>query len=817
MPGSTMSKKSQKMTFSIRTAVVSVFIFASVLIASMTIALQYYFNQSMAQTSTAQLYQSETDRVRHYIHQNDQTVANYSTLLANFTNLVEEQKISHDALQLFANVMQKNESYRSISLGFADGDLQQLVNLNKQQVNPPSLQTEDSDRWVFISVSKQNNQRLRQVFYFDQAFTLRAQHQEETDIDATKLAWYQNAEALKVKRSAAYIISPSEILGQTYSIKVPDTEIVLGIETTLSSLSDVLNKHSQNKQNYASNELYLYQGNGTLITSNQTHSELKDNNQLPLLPYPILTELTQKPVNFHKLNPISLNHKKYYIYLAPLNENHSDKQSNTDIKSRYLAILVPNNILFAESIKQLKMSLIIFVACLIFLLPIFWLLASSLIHPIKALIAETDKVKQGNYQQLQPITSRIGETQQLNDAMVKMSQSIEIHQTAQNEWMESFIKRIAQAVDNKSPYTAGHCNRIPELSLMLADAIEESNLPAFKEFKFNNVDEHREFRIAAWLHDCGKITTPQHIVDKGTKLEANYNRIHEIRARFEILWRDAEISYYQQSRVAPEQNKPLKEALIKQQLQLMRDFEFIAKSNIGDQLMTEKDILRLQAIGEQTWLRYFDDRLGLSANEELNLLAKKQKLPAKEKLLNNKNEHLIKREHNSEFTSNSAIKMEIPEHQYNLGELYNLSIHHGTLTTEDKFKINQHIICTSHILESLPFPAELANVPRYACAHFETLTGTAYAHKLSANDLSIPERILVIADLFEALTTSDKPYKKAKPINIAIDILHQMALDQYIDMDIFKLFLTSGIYLQYANKFLDKKQLNAVDISQYLA
>ena len=812
-----MSKKSQKMTYSIRTAIVSVLIFAFLLIASMTIALQYYFNQSVVQTSTAQLYQSETNRVRDYINQNDQTAANYSTLLANFNNLVEEQKISHDALQLFANVMQKNESYRSISLAFANGDLQQLVSLNKQRVNPPSLQTEDSDRWVFISVSNQDNQGLRQIFYFDQAFTLRAQHQEETNVDASKLTWYQNAETLKVKRSAAYIISQSPILGQTYSVKVPDTDVVLSIETTLSSLSDILNKHSQNKQNYASNELYLYQGNGSIITSNQTHSELKNNNQLPLLPYPILTELTQQPVNFHKLNPISLNHKKYHLYLAPLNANYNDKQSNTDIKNRYLAILVPNDILFAESIKQLKMSFIILVVCLIILLPILWLLSSSLIRPIKALIVEIDKVKQGNKQQLQPISSQIEEIQQLNDSMVNMTQSIEVHQTAQKQWMESFIKCIAQTIDNKSPYTAGHCNRIPELSLMLADAIDQSNLPAFKEFKFNNVDEHREFRIAAWLHDCGKITTPQHIVDKGTKLEANYNRIHEIRARFEILWRDAEISYYQQSRVAPEQNKPLKEALIKQQLQLMRDFEFIAKSNIGDQLMTEKDIIRLQTIGEQTWLRYFDDRLGLSPNEELNLLEKKQKLPAKERLLNNKKEHLIKRDHHAEFTSKSAIKMEIPEYQYNLGELYNLSIDQGTLTSEDKFKINQHIISTIHILESLPFPAELANVPRYASAHFERLTGTAYPHKLSANDLSIPERILVIADLFEALTASDKPYKKAKPINIAIDILHQMALDQYIDMDIFKLFLTSGIYLQYANKFLDKKQLNAVDISKYLA
>ena len=93
------------------------------------------------------------------------------------------------------------------------------------------------------------------------------------------------------------------------------------------------------------------------------------------------------------------------------------------------------------------------------------------------------------------------------------------------------------------------------------------------------------------------------------------------------------------------------------------------------------------------------------------------------------------------------------------------------------------------MLEQLPFPPELANVPRFASTHHETLIGTGYPRQLTAKELSIPERDLVIADIFEALTAADRPYKKAKPLSVAVSILHKFALDQHIDTDLFELFL----------------------------
>jgi HD-GYP domain-containing protein (c-di-GMP phosphodiesterase class II) len=161
--------------------------------------------------------------------------------------------------------------------------------------------------------------------------------------------------------------------------------------------------------------------------------------------------------------------------------------------------------------------------------------------------------------------------------------------------------------------------------------------------------------------------------------------------------------------------------------------------------------------------------------------------------------------------------MDVPEHLYNLGEIYNLSISRGTLTEEDRFKINEHMITTIKMLEGLPFPDELKNVPRYASTHHETMSGSGYPRRLPGEALSVPERILAVADVFEALTASDRPYKKAKSVSAAIDILHKMVLDNHIDKDCFQLFIHSKVYLSYAEKFLTSEQIDSVDESKYMS
>lgn len=215
-------------------------------------------------------------------------------------------------------------------------------------------------------------------------------------------------------------------------------------------------------------------------------------------------------------------------------------------------------------------------------------------------------------------------------------------------------------------------------------------------------------------------------------------------------------------------------------------------------------------------MRHFSDRLGLSPLEEMRLSGAEAPLPCVEPLLADRPEHIIPREHATDYDPKLGIRMDIPKDLYNLGEIYNLSIERGTLTAEDRFKINEHIIATIRMLDALPFPEELALVPRYASTHHETMKGTGYPRRLTGDQLSIPERIMVLADIFEALTAADRPYKKAKPVSEAIAILANMVAREHVDADVFELFLTGGVYLDYAQRFLPPEQLDTVDIQKYL-
>jgi hypothetical protein len=292
--------------------------------------------------------------------------------------------------------------------------------------------------------------------------------------------------------------------------------------------------------------------------------------------------------------------------------------------------------------------------------------------------------------------------------------------------------------------------------------------------------------------------------------------------RFEVLWRDAEIEYWRQRGETQEPLEPQLETQLKAQLrnrqqELLDQFAFVASCNVGGEFLDQRKLQRLQAIAQQTWQRHFDNRIGLSPLEELRVHGPAPDLPTTEQLLSDKPEHIIDREHAAEYPPEFGIDMVIPKHLYNQGEIYNLSVSRGTLTEEDRFKINEHMISTIKMLESLPFPEELKNVPRYASTHHETMRGTGYPRKLPGEALSIPERILAIADIFEALTASDRPYKKAKTVGEAIAIMHRMVLNKHIDRDCFELFLRDKVYLQYAREFLPPEQMDAVDVEKYLA
>jgi len=390
-------------------------------------------------------------------------------------------------------------------------------------------------------------------------------------------------------------------------------------------------------------------------------------------------------------------------------------------------------------------------------------------------------------------------------------------QARQKHLMESFIKLLAGAIDAKSPYTGGHCQRVPALTLMLAQAASASEDPAFSGYQPSD-DEWEALHIAAWLHDCGKVTTPEYVVDKATKLETLNDRIHEIRTRFEVLKRDAWISYWQALAQGGDE-QPLSQLRDAALLGLDDDFAFIARCNLGGEAMAEDDLQRLRSIAERTWTRTLDDRLGVSWEEnQRQARTPAPTLPVTERLLADKAEHLFERAGTELIAPDNpwGFKLDVPRYKYNRGELYNLSINRGTLTKEERYIINHHIVQTILMLNQLPFPEHLRNVPEIAGGHHEKMDGTGYPKRLKREEMSLPARMMAIADIFEALTAADRPYKKAKSLSEALGIMAFMCRDAHIDPQLFKLFIEARIYRQYAERFLAPEQIDAVDPSGLL-
>ncbi|MBS4050817.1 MAG: GAF domain-containing protein [Methylomonas sp.] len=381
---------------------------------------------------------------------------------------------------------------------------------------------------------------------------------------------------------------------------------------------------------------------------------------------------------------------------------------------------------------------------------------------------------------------------------------------------ESIIRVLASAIDTKSPHTGHHCVRVPELAVMLAEAACRQNHGPLANFNFESEDQWLEFRVGAWLHDCGKVTTPEYVIEKATKLDMLFNRIHEIRMRFEVLLRDADIRRLE-TLLDGGNDLETHQRFEREKAELMADFAFIADCNMGRESMHPSDCERIKSIAEKTWLRYFDDTLGLSQQDTLRLQAEdKPALPVTERLLADKPKHIVPRPPNQVPDPALGIKMTIPDNMFNYGEIYNLSIQKGTLTAEERYKINEHIIETINLLEKIPFPDFLQRVPEYATTHHETLDGRGYPRKLTERELSIPARIMAVADIFEAITASDRPYKRPYKLSESIKILCNMKKNRHIDPDVFELFLTSGVYKEFAVKYLLPEQIDEVDIFEFL-
>ncbi len=367
---------------------------------------------------------------------------------------------------------------------------------------------------------------------------------------------------------------------------------------------------------------------------------------------------------------------------------------------------------------------------------------------------------------------------------------------AYGQLLESFIEVLARAIDAKSPYTGAHCQRVPVIARLLATAAVQEDSGPLRDFEMNSNDWYT-LHIASWLHDCGKVTTPEYIVDKATKLETIYNRIHEIRNRFEILRRDAHICYLKKRLANIDSAENLQAEFVSKVQQLEKDYDFIAQCNIGDKKMTERDNAELERISRIPFTRYFSRMKGLSWAERDHITNPEiYDNPAEETLLQNREDHLFD--------------------QYNRGELYNLEVPQGTINKEEREKINEHIVVTIDMLKALPFPKELSKVVEYAGAHHERIDRKGYPNGLTGDQMSVPSKIMAIADIFEALTANDRPYKEPKKLSQVLSIMREMKNNGHIDPDLYRVFISGKVYLAYAEQYISPDQIDEINPDDYL-
>jgi len=781
----------------IRTNILLHFLFVLLTLALVLIGLQYYFGKQMAKEAVYRTFHQTAHKIALALKDEDRLSKEVLYQIEHHpsVNIKVDSTLPLQTVKHFIHTLKRYSDMYAIYLGFPNGDLFEVVNMNVGANINQHYQAPKKGRWSVIRIYNSTHGRIREFLFFDESLNLLMQRSEASSYYVTSRPWYKEALLAKdAVRSDPYLFTNLEQKGITYAKRIQQSHTVLALDFTLESIHKTLSTLYFSQ----TGNIYLYGRDGSIISTSRTLNRSLDTALQKML----------KHNEADVIRSLYADGKSYYAMVIPLTDELG--------KKTYIGITIEQEEMLAPYRKKIYYAVAIALVLLLMFIPVTLYLTDHIVRPIKALMVENELIKQRAFNKVKPVNTNILEFIELSNSQISMSQSIRDYQKQQEALLDSFIKLIADAIDAKSAYTGAHCKKVPLIAQMLLDEVEKSHEDPFVNFLFTNSEERTAFQRAAWLHDCGKITTPEYVVNKATKLETIYNRIHEIRTRFEVLWRDVEISYYKRVQ-AGEDESLVASWKHKAQQELKEEFAFVAKCNLGSEFMNDADKARIEKISQRTWERYFDDRLGLSDEELARFTSPSPSLPVKERLICDKPEHLVARIGFDEaYYQKEGFNMTVPTHLYNRGERYNLMLEKGTLTEEERYKINEHVVMTIKMLERLPFPENMKQIPKIAGEHHETMDGKGYPRGLKKESLSIPSRIMAIADIFEALTASDRPYKKAKTLSEALNIMKGMRNENHIDADLFDLFVRTKVYLRYAEHYLHPSQIDDVDVESLL-
>ncbi len=773
-----------KMT--IKTKILAILIFLVGVVSLSLLFSQYHFSEKIALKSANDTFQIISKNISEHMKKKAKDTRNILKAKVKHQDILApiDFDSDHPALHGLIEVLQFNTELHAIYFAQPDGNYYEVINMMNRPKMFKVFDAPVGTYWTVVVIID----NIQQNTFLDEHYRPISRKHFANQYNPHDRPWYKEAiAAKKVVSIKPYMFAIVKQLGITFSVSVENTGVVLALDYTMQQLNETLNLQKYDKDT----EIFIVDAAGQKFASSAFSKKDMSEVQKPMFTQETIVQHLDKPMKIQEGD------KKYFMIFHPLLKGKT-----------YLGIKLNADDLLKTHRDNISYSFLIAFILLLLSIPFIWWAAGSIARPIKDLIEVNHKIQNRQLSEIELVPTNIVELEELSGSLVAMAKSIQKHEKAQEDLLDAIIKLIAEAVDEKSPYTGKHCERVPHIAQMLLREANLSQEKAFKTFSLTSKDELREFEIAAWLHDCGKVTTPEYIVDKAVKLEMIYNRIHEIRMRFEVLSRDALIEKLKGNI----DEETLQEKIKK----LQDDFAFVAALNLGEECMDESKKIRIQEISKQTWQRHFDNKLGLGIEEKKRYLDN-EILPVTEPLLSDNAAHTIQRENfDYEAYEKEGFKLEVPKYLYNYGELYNLCIEKGTLTEEERYKINEHVIMSIKMLEKIPFPENMTKIPEYAGTHHETLIGTGYPKKLTKEELSIPSRIMAIADIFEALTASDRPYKKEKTLSESIHIMHNMVKQKHIDEDLFRLFLRSGVYKEYASAYLNPAQIDEVNLKEYL-